>query len=420
MPKVLLVTNDFPPTLGGIQSYLRDFLGRLSGRDIVVFCSTQDSEAAERYDRTLDYQVVRWPHAVMLPTPATARRLRELIEEHGIETVWFGAAAPLGLMAPAARAAGATRVVATTHGHEVGWSMLPGARQLLRRVFRSADVVTYISEYTRRRLRKVLADARVAHLPSGVDLDYFRPADPEVSRRVRERYGIASEALLVVVISRLVPRKGQDQLIRCWPSVRAAFPDARLLVVGEGRYAATLEMLIARADSTVAGRVARSGLDASTPQGTQAFTCPQSAGIRLTGRLERDDMRDLLAAADLFAMPARTRFGGLDVEGLGIVYLEAQACGVPVIAGRSGGAPETVVGRSGVIVDGRDEAALAEAIRRLLGDAQLRDQMGKAGREYVTAHWSMGLMTQRLRQVLGLHEAPSGDGQDGGARRRGI
>ena len=132
MARTLLVTNDFPPTIGGIQSYLRDFLATLNPEDVVVFASTQDGDAAAEYDATLPYTVVRWPRTIMLPTPATARRMQSLIREYDIETVWFGAAAPLALMAPEARAAGARRIVATTHGHEVGWSMLPIARQALR------------------------------------------------------------------------------------------------------------------------------------------------------------------------------------------------------------------------------------------------------------------------------------------------
>ena len=179
MARTLLVTNDFPPTIGGIQSYLRDFLSTLDPHNVVVFASTQDADAVAEYDHSLAYQVIRWPRKVMLPTPATAREMQRIIREHDIDTVWFGAAAPLALMAQAARAAGARRIVATTHGHEVGWSMLPGARQALRRIGNTADVVTYISEYTRRRLvRAVGTHPQWVHLPSGVSLEDFVSATP--------------------------------------------------------------------------------------------------------------------------------------------------------------------------------------------------------------------------------------------------
>ena len=202
MPRTLLVTNDFPPTIGGIQSYLRDFLSTLDSRDVVVFASTQDAQAAAEYDRGVDYTVVRWPRKVMLPTPATAREMQRLIREHNIETVWFGAAAPLALMADTARKAGAQRIVATTHGHEVGWSMLPGARQALRRIGDAADVVTYISDYTRGRLTRAFGPRpQWVHLPSAVNLGDFTPATGEEKARAREHFGLRSGPVIVCILS---------------------------------------------------------------------------------------------------------------------------------------------------------------------------------------------------------------------------
>lgn len=199
----LLVTNDFPPTVGGIQSYLRDFASefvRLRGPEsLVVFASTQDAHEASLYDATLPYTVHRWPTKMMLPTPATVRRMQELIEQHGITTVWFGAAAPLAVMAPAARRAGARTIVATTHGHEVGWSMLPGARQVLRLIGNAADTVTYISEYTLRRFRPAFGERPAfVPLPSGVDTDFFCPATSEQRAAARDRYELGSAPLVVV------------------------------------------------------------------------------------------------------------------------------------------------------------------------------------------------------------------------------
>ena len=200
MARTLLVTNDFPPTIGGIQSYLRDFLATLNPQDVVVFASTQDGDAAAEYDSTLPYTVVRWPRSIMLPTPATARRMQQLIRENNIETVWFGAAAPLALMAPSARAAGASRIVATTHGHEVGWSMLPLARQALRRIGQNADVITYISEYTRNRLEPAFGTrARWVHLPSAVNLEDFTPATTEEKQAAREHFGLGPGPVLSLI-----------------------------------------------------------------------------------------------------------------------------------------------------------------------------------------------------------------------------
>lgn len=371
VPRILLVTNDFPPTLGGIQSYLRDFLACLDPVEIVVFASSQDTAVARAYDADASYRVIRWPRKVMLPTPATAREMARIIAAEGIDTVWFGAAAPLAVMGKAARKAGARRIIASTHGHEVGWAMLPGARQVLRVIGRRADVVTYISEYTLRRIRGAFGPhPRFAHLPSGVDTEVFTPGE---GASIRERLGLG-DGPLIVCISRLVPRKGQDQLLRALPELRRRHPGTRLVLVGRGGYERRLRAIATQlqlADAAV-----------------------------FTGGLSFTDMRAVLAAADVFAMPARTRGKGLDVEGLGIVYLEAQASGVPVVAGDSGGAPETVTPETGIVVDGRDLDELTDALSRLLGDPALRARMGRAGRAHVLAHWTWEIMGERLRRLL--------------------
>lgn len=375
--RVLLVTNDFPPTAGGIQSYLRDFTSELVARgvELEVFASTQDAQEARAYDAQLPYAVHRWPRRVMLPTPATARQLRRLVARRRIDVVWFGAAAPLALMASAAREAGARRVVASTHGHEVGWSMLPGARRALRSIGNGCDAVTYISAYTLRRLRSALGPhPELHHLPSGVSTDVFAPADPPGRFATRERLGLEPRHRLVVCASRLVTRKGQDSLIRAWPAVVRSCPDAELLIVGEGPAGPALHRL--------------------------AAASPARHRIHFAGRLTDAALAATVAAADVFAMPARTRGGGLDVEGLGIVYLEAQSAGVPVIAGESGGAPETVCPGAGVVVNGKDMEALAAEVTGLLSDLPRARAMGAAGREGVEKQWTWESLGDRCRDVL--------------------
>ena len=372
MRRTLLVTNDFPPVVGGIQSYLDDYTRRLPPSDLTVLASTppEGPEAASAFDSEVPFDVVRMPTHMLLPTPDVRRRMQGIIAERGIETVWFGAAAPLGLLGRAAKRAGASRVIATTHGHEVGWSMLPGSRQLLRRIFRDADVVTYISEYTLGRLRPFMAaGALTVHLPSGIDVERFNP-DPAARAALRERYRLG-DAPTVVCVSRLVARKGQDSLIEAWPRVAERVPGARLVIVGWGSYARRLALLKRHS--------------------------PARDSIILTGKVPYDELPGHVAMGDVFAMPCRTRGGGLDVEGLGIVFLEASAAGLPVIAGTSGGAPETVEeGVTGNVVDGRDQDALVEAIVRQLSDAEMRARMGAAGRELMTERWTWPSLVERL------------------------
>jgi len=377
MTRVLLVTNDFPPRRGGIQSYLEQFVNRLAAtgeHELTVYAPRW--KGADDYDRAAPYRVVRHPTTLMLPEPGVDRRMRALIAEHGIETVWFGAAAPLALLADRARGAGARRVLASTHGHEVGWSMLPGARHALRRIGDTTDVVTYVSRYTRGRFAAAFGPrARLEHLPPGVDTDRFRP-DPAARAALRDRHGLGARPV-VVCVSRLVPRKGQDMLIKAWPRIRDGVEGAALVIVGGGPQADALHRLAH--DRGVADDV--------------VFT----AGV------PGAELPPYYAMADVFAMPCRTRGGGLDVEGLGIVFLEASAAGVPVVAGRSGGAPETVLeGETGRVVDGRSTDEIATAITELLADPQRARRMGEAGRRWIQRDWNWDTHTARLAALLGM------------------
>ncbi len=375
MTRILLVTNDFPPRRGGIQSYLEQFADRLAAageHQLTVYAPRwRDSDA---YDRAAPYRIVRHPGTLMVPGPGVERRMRRLIGEHGIETVWFGAAAPLALLADRARGAGAARVVACTHGHEVGWSMLPGARAALRRIGHNADVVTYVSRYTRGRFAAAFGPrAQLEHLPPGVDTDRFRP-DPAARAELRARYGLG-ERPVVVCISRLVPRKGQDMLIRALPDIRRRVDGAALVIVGGGPYAEALHRM---------AREAGVGSDVVFTAGVPAEELPAH-----------------YAMGDVFAMPCRTRGAGLDVEGLGIVFLEASASGVAVVAGDSGGAPETVLeGETGRVVDGRSGEQIAEVIAGLLADPDQARRMGAAGRCWIARDWSWDTHTQRLSDLL--------------------
>ncbi|MGZ8180256.1 glycosyltransferase family 4 protein [Williamsia sp. SKLECPSW1] len=372
MGRTLLVTNDYPPRPGGIQSYLQNLVDRLPPDEVVVYAPRWRGDA--EFDARVPYRVHRHPTGLMLPTPGVARRAAELVAAHDVDTVWFGAAAPLAVLAPVLRRAGARRVIASTHGHEVGWSMLPVARQTLRHIGTHTDVVTFVSRYTRGRFAAAFGpQAALEHLPPGVDTARFAP-DPAARARIRARHDLG-DAPVVLCLSRLVARKGQDVLIDSFPAVLRDVPDARLLIAGGGPHRDALEK--------------------------RRAASPARDRILLTGSVDSADVPAYHAAADVFAMPARTRGRGLDVEGLGIVYLEASASGVPVVAGDSGGAPETVVdGRTGRVVDGRDVAAVAEAVGTLLADPVRAAAMGRAGREWATATWEWDAIADRMRRLL--------------------
>ena len=374
MSRVLLVTNDFPPRRGGIQSYLVELVSRLAGAHTVTVYAPQ-WKGADAFDaQTAGYRVVRHPGTLMLPVPNVDVRMRRLIAEHGIDTVWFGAAAPLGLLAQRARQAGAARVLASTHGHEVGWSMLPVARSVLRRIGDDSDVVTFVSRYTRGRFASAFGPkAALEHLPPGVDIDRFRP-DPASRAELRARYRLGQRPT-VLCLSRLVPRKGQDMLIRALPAIRRRVDGAALVIAGGGPYLETLRQL--------------------------AMRFRVSEHVTFTGGIAAAELPAYHAMADVFAMPCRTRGAGLDVEGLGIVFLEASATGVPVIAGCSGGAPETVRhNKTGLLVDGRSGGQIVDAVTELLADPDRAAAMGAAGREWAVAQWQWDALAARLSELV--------------------
>jgi phosphatidylinositol alpha-1,6-mannosyltransferase len=381
MARTLVVTNDYPPRPGGIQEFVQAMVDGFAPADVVVYASTWRGRAADcrGYDAAHPYLTIRERTSVLLPDPAKTRRACEIARAEGCDAVWFGAAAPLGLMAPALRRAGVQRLVATTHGHEVGWAKLPGARGLLRRIGDSVDAVTYLSEYQRTRVGAVLAPeaaARMAQLSPGVDVDRFRPENrqaPQVAA-IRAKYGLTDRPT-AVCMPRLVPRKGQDTLIRAWPAVRRAVPDAVLLIGSGGPYRKELERMVREA-----------GLERD---------------VFFTGSVPWADLPWYYAAGDVFAMPCRTRRGGLDVEGLGIVYLEASASGMAVVGGDSGGAPDAVLdGETGYVVPGRSVEQTARRVAELLADPALAAKMGAAGRSWVTERWQWSSIRARFSELL--------------------
>ncbi|MFF3784019.1 glycosyltransferase family 4 protein [Streptomyces sp. NPDC001933] len=370
MGTTLVITNDFPPRQGGIETFVHAMATRVPDDDVVVYTSHEPGDTA--YDASLPFPVVRDSGRTLLPTGRVTRRAVEIARAHGCDRVWFGAAAPLALMAPALRRGGVRRMVATTHGHEIWWARTPGARALMRRIGDGVDVVTYLGQYTRARIEPALGPrARMSRLVPGVDAEAYRPRagalpDPRTELALHGKR-------VILCVARLVPRKGQDTLIRALPLIRSKVPDAELVVVGRGPDEARLRRLAARYGG---------------------------GAVHFAGGVAHTGTPPYYAAADVFAMPCRTRRAGLEAEGLGIVFLEAAASGLPVVVGDSGGAPDTVLdGRTGRLVDGTDPAAVAGALTGILLDPD-REAMGAAGREWVRESWSWDASARHLTDLL--------------------
>lgn len=374
--RTLVITNDFPPRPGGIQAFVHSLLlNQPDPRSVMVYAPRWSGD--EEFDAQQPFEVVRHRTSLMLPEPSVARRARELARAHEATAVLYGATAPLGLLAPTMRAAGIRHQVGLTHGHEAAWAQLPGARRILRRIGNELDTVTYLGEYTRSRIAAAIgpvAAARMRRIAPGVDSTTFAPGRRAAGDAIREALGWQDRRVLVCV-SRLMPRKGQDTLIEALPAIQRAVPEATLLIVGGGPYREKLDELAAQS--------------------------PASSSIHLTGSVPWEDLPAHYAAGDVFAMPCRTRHRGVDVEGLGIVYLEASATGLPVIAGDSGGAPDAVLpGETGFVVPGGDVAALADRAVALLADPEASASMGRRGRAWVEQDWRPQHVGLRLAELL--------------------
>jgi phosphatidylinositol alpha-1,6-mannosyltransferase len=385
--RTLVVTNDFPTRQGGIEAFVFALCQRMPAEQVVVYTASMPGDW--EHDAALAYPVVRDPSRMLVPTPAVAKRVTAAFDRYACDRVVFGAAAPLGLLAPSLRAAGARRLIGLTHGHETWWARVPVARQALRRIGRSTDALTYVGRYTRDVIATALdpSDARrMVRLTPGVDTDVFAPGVG--GETIRKQFGLGSDQPVVVCVARLTPRKGQDTLIRAWPYVTQSVPDAALLLVGDGPYRPTLQRL---AHET-------------------------GARVIFTGPVPWQQIPPYFDAGDVFAMPCRTRLGGLEPEALGIVFLEAQATGLPVIVGDSGGAPDAVLhGETGYVVDPYNPAAVAAKLTTLLRDRERARDMGQRGREWVRTAWSWEVSVATLRRLLEIPGPASAAGNETGA-----
>ncbi|MCY3924585.1 MAG: glycosyltransferase family 4 protein [bacterium] len=366
----LLVTNDYPPKLGGIQNYLWELWRRLPPDRFCVL--TRPHPGSDAFDAGEAYPIVRSRARFLLPVPSVLAEVRGLLARSGAELVVFDPAVPVGALGP--RLGVPYGVV--LHGAEVTVpARLPVAAALLRRTLAGAEVVISASRYAASEARRLCPDMAAEHyVPPGVDVDRFAPLSDERRRAARRRLGVSEEEALVLSVSRLVPRKGMDRLIEAVARLAPGRPSIRLLIAGTGRDSGRLARLVRRT----------------------------GAPARLLGRVAEGDLADLYGAADLFAMLCRRRWFGLEQEGFGIVFLEAAAAGVAQVAGASGGAAEAVEDGVGglVVAEPGDAAAVAEALASLLDDPERRRRLGAAARRRAVERFGYDRLAADLRRAL--------------------
>ena len=375
MGRTLVITNDFPPRPGGIQTFGYEIVRRFDPESVTVL--TSNWEGAAEFDAAQDFKIVRANTQTLVPSKSTLSMAREIVVAENITRVLFGAAAPLGLLASPLRKLGVTNIVGMTQGHETGWAMTPGTRQALRKIGNNTDYLTYISEYTHKKIAKALspdAAARMRRIVPGVNATEFSPGNLSSGNQLRTELGWTDRPVIVCV-SRLMARKGQDELIRALPKIHQTAPNASLVIVGDGLYRKDLERLVKKLR-------------------LENF-------VHLTGKVSQTELSKWYAAGDIFAMPCRTRMGGWDVEGLGIVFLEGSATGLPVIVGDSGGAVDAVIdSETGYLVDGTNTAEIADRIAYLFANPDVAKKMGNAGRNWVTQEWTWDQNFKKLDGLL--------------------
>ena len=369
VPRTLLVTNDFPPRVGGIERMLESLAGELPADRITVLAPAHPH--AQGFDASLPYRVLRQRERFLVPTPGVGDRVAAAVRDTASDVVLFGAMYPLAMLGPGLARAGIPYLSAA-HGFEYWLSIAPGTHTAMRYAASRAARVFCCSGFVARTVRTAVprpTPVSVLHL--GADTATFRPDLPTAD--LRAHHGIGDRPV-VVCVSRLVARKGQDVLIEGIDRIRSHAPGAVLVIVGSGPHEPHLRALAARA-----------------PAGSVVFT----------GAVPAPDLPRYFALGDVFAMPCRTRLAGLEVEGWGNVFIEAAACAKPVVVGDSGGAREALVdGETGVLVDGADVGAVADAVGCLLADPERARRMGVAGRNRVLARLTWTAVGARLTRWL--------------------
>ena len=368
--KHLLVTNDFPPKVGGIQNLLWEWWRRLPPDSFAVL--TSPHEGAECFDAAQVFEIRRVREPWLLPHPLMVRRINQMAREIGAEFVVIDPAVPLGIVGPRLE----LPYMVVLHGAEVTVpGRLPLSKLVLSRVLKHANHIIAAGEYPAAEARRAAGNSLpITVIPPGVDTQRFRPLSNDERASSRSEFGVSNDAELIVGVSRLVPRKGFDTLIEVAASLRASRPRLQVLIGGGGRDADRLQKHIDKLN----------------------------APVRMLGRVSDEQLPRLYGCADVSAMLCRSRWGGLEQEGFGIVFSEAASCGVPQIAGKSGGAADAVLeGLTGKVVQNpSDVGQVASTVTQLLDDVFLRSLMSVASRERALNTFDYDVLSKSLAQVL--------------------
>lgn len=371
--KTLVIVNSFPPRYGGIESFVLGMVSKFPADKVVVYTTKQTG--AVEHDQQLPYPVIRDRAKYLLPTSFVANRIIKIAKKYGCDRVWFGDGTPLALISPHLRKFGVSKIVSTTHGHEMVWIKFPFLKYFLRSIAKNVDVITYLGEYCRSRISPTLRPEdckKMRKLNPGVGEKFL--SDSVDANKVRTQLGLGKRPV-VVCVSRLVKRKGQDVLLNALLQVRKVIPNVVLLLVGEGK-----------SEKYLRNKTEKLGLTDS---------------VIFVGGVSSESLLEYYAAGNVFAMLARSRFFGFDIEGLGICYLEAAALALPVVVGNSGGTSDAVVDNyNGLLVSSKNVNSVTKALLTFLQDPDLSKSFGENGKNWIATQWTVDIQFANLKQYL--------------------
>lgn len=380
---ILLISEIFPPKTGGSGRWFWEIYRRLARKDVVIAAGTDPRQ--DSFDLTHDLRVTRVPLTLKSWGISSAaglrdywrahRQVRRIVKEQSVHYVHCGRVLPEGWLAWLLNRTRNLPYVCYVHGEEMNYAA--SSRELswmMRRVLRRASHVVANSRNTQRLLEVDwnVPASRVQLLHPGVDTERFVPADWDLQHRTQLGW---FDRPVVLTVGRLQKRKGHDQMIRALPLVRQAVPNVLYAIVGDGEERPLLQDLVSR-------------------EGVKEH-------VQFLGEICDEDLMRCYQQCDLFILPNRQV--GQDIEGFGMVLLEAQASGKPVIAGDSGGTSETMrIPETGVVIHCETPGPIARTVIELIRDADRRACMGRAGRSWVVENFDWTALSHQAASLFNV------------------
>lgn len=391
---LLLITVTWPPVKGGAENYLFEIYRRLSSCRLTVLTSQQPGDA--EFDARQPWHTIRVPLEWFTAYWQGRRKrlvllveLHRIIQKNDINLVVTGFAFPDGLVAWLLKQIYGLPYV--THFYGVDFLSHLGNplwRHFIMQIFQDADYLIGCSTYSRDKVVEMgIQSAKIHTVFPGVDVHRFHPVDRLARQRIRRELGLPEDAPILLTISRLVARKGHDYVLLALRRILKRYPMLVYVIVGEGRHRDALYAMVKEHNL--------------------------SDNVRFVGEVADKELPLFYQAADLFIMPNRDING--DVEGFGIVFIEASASGIPVIGGKSGGARDAIEhGSSGVLVNPVDVEEISNVVIQILSNESSLSNMGRLGRQMVEDKYSWERATTEVEKVIWLIS------QSGIQRRPGI